>query len=584
VKPGRASLVTLREVIGRLPKRYLLYLGLLCMIANAVADVFAGHLLRLLVDAATQGAGEVFKTVLSATVALHLVRSLVSWGSAYSTGKYAETGVSHLREEAVQHLTKASFAEMEKIRSGDIISRLTTDLLWVRMFLGTNLSVLIYSPLEIVLVFAYLCSVNWKLTLVAMAAAPVLVVIGRIFSPAMYRLGLELRERAGALTATIRDVLAGISVCRAFNLEEVFDAKHGAVVDEVVAKARKLASKHVMLGAAEYVMDIVPYIVLLGAGAYWVARGEMSPGSLVAFVTLSGRLTLPLSRLPGLLGRMQVDMTAAGRILSIFDMMPERSGGKSILSHEEDPKPVIVRAENLSFSYPGRDSAILEGVSFEVKQGEKVAVVGPSGSGKSTLAKLLVGLYEGYTGSLKVMGVEVKERDLKALRNRLAFMAQDTFLFPGSIGDNIRLGNPKAKADDVVRAAMEAQVHGFAQELPRGYDTEVGELGGRISGGEKQRVSLARAILRKPSLFIMDEPTSALDAGSEAAVEEALRSSLRGRTSLVISHRLSSVKDADRILVLDEGEVVECGTHEELLDRGGLYARLYRVQVGAVDG
>lgn len=219
MKPGRAALSMLRDVVSRLPNRYLLYLGLACMAANAGAHVLAGHLLRLLMDAATQGAGEAFAGILTVTVALHATRSFLSWGSGYASGKYAEVGVAHLREEAVRHLTKASFAEMEKVRSGDVISRLTSDLLWVRTFLGSNLSVLIHSPLETLLVFTYLCSVNWKLTLVAMATAPVLVVIGRIFTSSMYRLGLELRERMGTLTAIVKDVLAGISVCRAFNLE-----------------------------------------------------------------------------------------------------------------------------------------------------------------------------------------------------------------------------------------------------------------------------------------------------------------------------------------------------------------------------
>jgi len=582
-RPTRDALTAFREILRRFPNRYLVALGLTAMVLNTVLGVVVGHLLKLLVDAAVAGFFTAFLKLLLLDVAIHVVRAFIAGMNTYVFGKYSEEGVARLREEAVSHLTKASLHEIERFHSGEFTSRLTNDLRWIRTFMGYNLSTLVYSPLEVLLVFAYLSSVNWKLTLVTLVTAPLLVGLGQVFSPAMYRLGKELQERLGSLSVILKDVLSGIRVARAYNLASVFDGKYQEATDRAVATARTLAHRHVLLDGTTGFMSIVPYILLYGLGGYWVMQGEMTPGGLVAFVSLSSQLTKPLSLMPALVGRAHTDMAAANRVFEIFKLVPERTTG-SVPDTSWASADVVVEASGLSFSYPGRKQEVLRDVTFQVRKGETLALVGPSGSGKSTLAKLILGLYEGYSGVLDVFGVPVREWDLTSLRANIAFVAQDPFLFPGSIRDNIACGRPGASDEDIIAAAMAAGVHDFVARLPKGYETEVGELGGRLSGGEKQRISIARAMLRDAQLLVLDEPTSSLDAESEALVEEALWNLSKGRTTIVIAHRLSTIRNADRILVLDRGTVVETGTHEELMARDGLYKKLYRSQIIAPEG
>ena len=318
----------------------------------------------------------------------------------------------------------------------------------------------------------------------------------------------------------------------------------------------------------------IPVLATAGAGGYLAVTGRLSPGGLFAFLYLLHFLVDSLSGIPGLLLELRSAGAAAARIAQVIQRPTERKGGNRFAGVQRLP---AVAFRDVVFSY-GDQAAVLDGVDFGIPHQRTVALVGPSGGGKSTVFKLLCGFYEPERGSVDLYGHALREWSLEAARAELSLVAQDTYLFPATVAENISLSRPGASIDDVVEAAKMANAHEFIAELPQGYDTPVGERGSRLSGGERQRIGIARAILKDAPILLLDEPTSALDARSEALVEEALERFTEGRTVLVIAHRLSTIRSADEIVVLDGGRIVERGAHEDLMQRGGVYKQLYLKQ------
>jgi ATP-binding cassette subfamily B protein len=320
---------------------------------------------------------------------------------------------------------------------------------------------------------------------------------------------------------------------------------------------------------------------VLWSGAQYVMAGKLSAGALTQFVIYAVLAASALGELSQVWNEVNAAAGAAGRIAELLAVQPDIRAPEKPLALPAAEKGAV-KFEDVSFAYPARsDSRVLENVSFEVKPGERVAVVGPSGAGKSTLFHLLLRYYDPAEGKVLLDGVNLREADPAKIRGRIALVPQDAVIFAASVRDNIRLGRPEASDIDVEKAGALALVDEFVRGMPKGYDSEIGERGVTLSGGQRQRIAIARAILRDAPLLLLDEATSALDAESERLVQEALERSMRGRTSLVIAHRLATVLGADRILVMDDGRIVEEGTHASLVAKGGLYARLAELQFGA---
>lgn len=319
-----------------------------------------------------------------------------------------------------------------------------------------------------------------------------------------------------------------------------------------------------------------PFLLSFGFGGYWVLKGQLTPGELIAFINLLNPLAGPVSQLPRLLGNFRAQMEAANRVMEIIELEPERQGGEYSEGKDSD---ISIAFNNVKFAYKEDGEEVLKGVNFDIKKGEQVAVVGMSGAGKSTLIKLLQGGYEDYEGNITVLGHEISEWDLNAMREHMSLVSQDTYLFPGTLEENLSYGNLDSDDEEVVSAAKAANAHDFITELRDGYGTNAGEFGDRLSGGQKQRISIARAMLKKSPILLLDEATSALDTHSEFKVQKALDQLMAGKTALVIAHRLSTIKNVDRIIVMEEGQIAEAGTHDELLARDGIYKSLYLRQL-----
>jgi ABC-type multidrug transport system fused ATPase/permease subunit len=372
-------------------------------------------------------------------------------------------------------------------------------------------------------------------------------------------------------------------VVKAFNLVEAINERFHIANTQALKKSMGVARLRAMIDGVTFPLAMAPFILGMGLGGYFIFHGRLTFGALFAFINLLNWVVNPMGSVPEALASIAEAAGAGRRVLELIDEPAERQTGAAF---QPNGSIYAVRFNNVTFSYAGPDAPVLKNVSIDVIKGETVAVVGPSGSGKSTLVKLILGYYSMPDNAVEVLGHDENQWKLPAARDQMAFVAQDTYLFPISIGENIGLGKPGSTQEEIEGAARAANIHDFIASLPQGYKTPAGEWGSRLSGGQKQRISLARAILKDAPILLLDEPTSALDTESEALVQQALDAftAEKNRTTVVIAHRLSTIKNANRVVVIDGGQVVEQGTHDELLAKGGAYTELYQSQFSSHNG
>jgi len=423
-----------------------------------------------------------------------------------------------------------------------------------------------------------------RLTLVMLAVVPPVVVVGAVFGRGLRRVSAEFQDRLAAASADAEEAIAGVRVVKAFGAEGLERARYERGVDAAFAAALRRVRLRSLFVPAVLLCAFAGLAVVLWFGGRLALAGELSSGDLVAFLLLTMFVAGSLGTFTGLWAQLQEAAGASRRVFELLDARPELP---------VDPAPVrlgrargAVALEGVSFTYPGRDEPALADVSLAAEPGSVVAVVGPSGAGKSTLLALLLRFHDPTAGRVTLDGVDLRRLDPAELRANVGYVPQETLLFSGSVADNLRVARPTASDAELRAAAEAADALAFIEELPEGFDTLVGERGVKVSGGQRQRIAIARAILKDPRVLLLDEATSSLDGESEAAVQRALARLMAGRTTIVVAHRLATVVDADRIVVLDGGRVVDVGRHADLMARGGLYRALFASQAGAgiVDG
>ncbi len=481
-----------------------------------------------------------------------------------------------MRRELFEHYQKLSFSFYDRQRTGQLMARITNDLLSLAELYHHGPEDLAIASLELIGVLIILAHIDRTLTLMVLCFLPVMFVFALHFSRRMIAALRLSKDRIGDINARVEDSLAGIRVVKSFTNEAFETARFNYENDRFLASRSEGYQSEAWFSGGMAAFTQLITIAVIVFGATGIARGSLDLADLLTFLMCVAVLVDPIHRLVNFARLYQEGSTGFDRFFEMLQMepdMPDQAGAAELTRVRGD-----ITFRNVSFRYADDSPLVLKNLSLEMKAGEFVALVGASGVGKTTLCSLIPRFYDATEGDILIDGRNVREVRPQSLRQNIGIVQQDVYLFAGTVAENLRYGKPDASIDEIVEAAKMAHAHDFIMALPNGYDSEIGERGVKLSGGQKQRLSIARVFLKNPPILIFDEATSALDNESERAVQESLHRLARGRTTLVIAHRLSTVKNAGRIVVLTENGIAEEGTHAELVTSGGAYARLYNTQ------
>ena len=514
--------------------------------------------------------------LIAALVGAYALSQLVQIGDNYIRHALGEKFIFDLRVRLYAYLQKMSLSFFERTSTGELMSRVTNDLSALEHFVTHGSALTAVDLIRLIGGSIILFILDWRLAALVLIPVPILAVALRHYNTRIRPVYRSVRARLGDINAKLQDNLSGIRVIQAFAREEM-ERQRFATESERYYRARVKGIRYwsVFFPAIRF-LGAMGSVVVLGVGALMVVKGEMSLGTLVAFLSYTTSFYEPINRLTEVDNIFQEAIAAGERFFEILDQTTEVGDAPDAVALPTIQGKLVF--DGVTFRY-GTGDKVLHDIAFEMAPGEMVALVGPSGAGKTSIANLICRFYDPNKGQITVDGQDLRRIKLSSLRQQVAVVLQDSFLFNNSVLENLLYGKPDADRDEIMGAAKAANAHDFIVQLPEGYDTEIGERGVKLSGGQKQRLALARAILADPRILILDEATSSVDAEAEFLIQQALERVLEGRTSLVIAHRLSTVRNADKIIVLDQGRIVEIGKHDELLARDGLYGQLYRRQM-----
>ncbi len=559
---------------------WLLFVGAwISLLLNNAANLISPMFLRTILDegiAKLQIEQVWYGTAL--LIGLALIRGVFSFTQAYWSEKLSQSFAFDLRNLLFEKIQSLSFAYHDRMQAGQLMTRLTSDVEQVRSFIASALLQFISAIIMLVGSIVALVSMNWRLTIIAVLIIPPAMVVLGYFMKVVRPMFSTIQERLGALNSVLQENISGARLVKAFGRESYevqrFAQRNESLLDINLKSVVAMSSSFPLI----FLINNLGTWAILWAGGAQVIGGELSIGELLAFNTYLSLLFQPLF----MLGMIAAQITRASvsneRIFELIDTNTEINDAPDAI-----PMPQIkgeVTFENVSLRYAGAESKVLDGVSFHVPVGTTVAILGTTGSGKSSLINVIPRFYDVTDGHVRVDGFDVRSVTLDSLRSQIGIVLQDTTLFSGTIRDNIAYGRPDAQLNDVIQAAIKAQADEFITELPQGYDTIVGERGVGLSGGQRQRIAIARALLLDPKILILDDSTSAVDTETEFKIQQALDKLMQHRTSFVIAQRISTVRSADVILILDKGKIVGQGTHDELLRDNPIYGEIIDSQFG----
>ena len=557
-------------------KKYylLIILNMILAMVSSIVSVSPLILVKRLVDQGILGSNE--KDILYAAggmICLAVIGAVLIYWNGILSVIISSSIYKNITDDLYVKIQSLDMEYFSRTKVGELMIKVLND--------PSNVNYLIIESFNMVSeVFrAIVCLViafykDWKLTLGVLVIAPILMVTVKRYSKKLKKSGRARQEATGILNSKLQETLSGIRVIKAFAMEkeEIKDFKKKSMeLKRVALKSARYTSKSSAISEA---INYIMVAMLLMFGGFRVLRGNhFTTGDFITIVGAISSMYTPVKRAMSRYNEISMNIPSIGRIFEILDVVPEIADAPECVKFEEFRSDITF--ENVDFSYKDNDEKILKNINLVAKKGETVALVGNSGGGKSTLVNLIPRFFDVDAGMITIDGINVKNYKIKSLRKKIGIVPQETFLFGGTVLENIKYGNQKASVEEVIEAAKKANAHEFIEKLEQGYETEIGERGVKLSGGQKQRISIARAILENPQILILDEATSALDNESEQLVQDALEKLMKGKTTFVIAHRLSTIINSDKIVVIQQGEINEVGTHEELLDKDGIYKSLY---------
>lgn len=562
------------------PYKAVFFIDLICAAAISIIDLAYPQILRTMTNTLftrdSQAILSALPLIAAGLFVMYIVQSLCKYYVSYQGHMMGANMERDMRQQLFDHYEKLSFSYYSRNNSGQMMSKLVSDLFDIAEFAHHGPENLFISLVKIIGSFVFLFLINWRLAL------PLVVLVLCMFfftvrqNTRMQETFMENRRKIGDVNSSLQDTLAGIRVVQSFANEDIEREKFRRS-NQAFLRSKK--DNYNCMGnfmAWNLFFQGMMYLVTLVFGGWLIAKGLMEPVDLAMYALYIGIFINPIQILVELIEMMQKGLAGFRRFLEVMDTAPEIKDPPD--ARELTDVKGRVSYEDVSFHYSDDDTPVLSHVSFEIPAGRSIALVGPSGSGKTTICSLLPRFYDVTGGRITIDGKDVRTLSLKSLRSQIGMVQQDVYLFSGTIRDNIAYGNLDATEEQIIDAAKKANIHDYIMTMPEGYDTYIGERGVKLSGGQKQRISIARVFLKNPSILILDEATSALDNATEMLIQSALEKLAKGRTSLIVAHRLSTIKNADEIIVLTEKGVQERGTHAELLAKNGIYAGLYRYQ------
>lgn len=571
---------------GTLIKRFLPYFkkykgilifDLLCASLTTVCDLVFPIIVSNITDLGVQSPELLTVGLIVKFGVLYLILRLLDAAANFymqNTGHVMGAKIeTDMRRDLFTHLQKLSFSYFSSHKIGQIMSRITSDLFDITEFAHHGPEEFFIAGLKISVSFIILLGVNPLLTCIVFAILPFIFIFVKFFNTRMRRAFKAQRVQVGEINSQVEDSLLGIRVVKSFANEEIEKEKFNEGNKEFL-RLKKLGYLYMGgFGSTNRLFEGLMYLTVVVAGAFFLMKGSITPGNFTAYLLYVSTLFASIRTIIQFTEQFQRGMTGIERFCEIMDSpqdIIEKPDAKEFKNVEGD-----IEFKNVAFHYSDDDTEVLRGINIHIPKGHSVALVGPSGGGKTTMCNLIPRFYDVTEGEIKIDGIDIKDVTLKSLRSAIGVVQQDVYLFSGTVFDNIEYGKPGASREEVIEAAKAAGAHEFISSLPDGYDTYVGERGVKLSGGQKQRISIARVFLKNPPVLILDEATSALDNESEKVVQDSLERLAKGRTVLTIAHRLTTVKNADTILVLTDKGIEEQGSHDELIAKGGIYSRLY---------